>query len=790
MRIRALETRNFGRLPNGRIEFTEGLTVVSGANEAGKSFTIRAIYAGLFDETTSRGERDLWRKWGAEGPFEVTLEMESGDGIVSLSRDLDKRKAVLTKADGTEVTDKKTIQKTVGKLLGLPSLKSFQATACILQDAVKEVDGQDAGLKQLLEGQLAGAGKETDKLLADLKKAVNKIKPPKAPGILGGLQAERDRYASDLDALRERLESLATSKMRLEAVKRDLDEKNGRAKIVGAAYQGAKDYKNASTAYQEALDLYGEAQADINLFDTAIAAVAAAETRLAQIGPQIQGLGESISAAESVERARADLEALAEQEANLGNRIARIAVCDAAIREAEAKLTGIREVKAEDLQTARALPTRISSMAKTLADQLFNIRVEVAGEARFSITVDGKVTEGQEGTAHHTASVEFPGTGIVHFENVTGEVPELAKDLADVEANLAEILARYETADLADLEQLDAGRKALVAELQRARDERAGILDEETLELLTESRARIAGELEQARAAREAIEGGAMTPEALEEARQTSVALDAERVEQQGIFDTNKGILSALVSEAALREKGKAALGKLATAEHEKEKLSAYECDAVEYAKLEAENEELAAALPGLIRERIQLETLINAETIGEEDAALAEESLAEVEGKIARLAHRKLLLETVAGSIREARERTIGQFAEGLESRMGEVLDRITQGKYNRVSVDGNLSVSVYSPEKNSFLEMKDDRSLSGGTRDQVFLAARIALLELITGEAHPPLIMDDTFCSFDDMGRKERAFEMMAALAEHNQILYFTCQDCPADLPTLRLA
>ncbi len=130
------------------------------------------------------------------------------------------------------------------------------------------------------------------------------------------------------------------------------------------------------------------------------------------------------------------------------------------------------------------------------------------------------------------------------------------------------------------------------------------------------------------------------------------------------------------------------------------------------------------------------------------------------------------------------------GRIAEGLELRMGEVLGRITGGKYSRVRIDGNLEVSVYSPEKDAYMEIKDDRSLWGGTRDQVFLAARIAFLELIAGGTHPPLLMDDTFCSFDDMGRKERAFEMLATLAERTQILYFTCQESPESLPILKLA
>ncbi|MBA3286165.1 MAG: AAA family ATPase, partial [Nitrosopumilus sp.] len=51
MIIRKLKLHPFAGLTNQTIEFNEGLSVVCGPNEAGKSTTVRALYFALFIKT-------------------------------------------------------------------------------------------------------------------------------------------------------------------------------------------------------------------------------------------------------------------------------------------------------------------------------------------------------------------------------------------------------------------------------------------------------------------------------------------------------------------------------------------------------------------------------------------------------------------------------------------------------------------------------------------------------------------------------------------------------------------
>ena len=66
----------------------------------------------------------------------------------------------------------------------------------------------------------------------------------------------------------------------------------------------------------------------------------------------------------------------------------------------------------------------------------------------------------------------------------------------------------------------------------------------------------------------------------------------------------------------------------------------------------------------------------------------------------------------------------------------------------------------------------------LSQGTADQLYLALRLALADLLLPQPDAcPLILDDAFLTFDD-GRLALALEVIQELAQSRQVLLFTCQ------------
>ena len=64
----------------------------------------------------------------------------------------------------------------------------------------------------------------------------------------------------------------------------------------------------------------------------------------------------------------------------------------------------------------------------------------------------------------------------------------------------------------------------------------------------------------------------------------------------------------------------------------------------------------------------------------------------------------------------------------------------------------------------------------MSDGTRDQLFLALRIAGLETYVKDREPmPFVVDDILLNFDD-ARAMAALAVLGELAERTQVIYFT--------------
>ncbi len=63
-----------------------------------------------------------------------------------------------------------------------------------------------------------------------------------------------------------------------------------------------------------------------------------------------------------------------------------------------------------------------------------------------------------------------------------------------------------------------------------------------------------------------------------------------------------------------------------------------------------------------------------------------------------------------------------------------------------------------------------------SAGTMDMIYVAVRLALIDLLYGENRPPLVFDDTFANLDE----KRMKQMMEMLSKQpSQIIYLTCRD-----------
>ena len=157
--------------------------------------------------------------------------------------------------------------------------------------------------------------------------------------------------------------------------------------------------------------------------------------------------------------------------------------------------------------------------------------------------------------------------------------------------------------------------------------------------------------------------------------------------------------------------------------------------------------------------------------------AGLAER-LAAARERYAELERRLLVYQGTLQAIEAAERATLKTAARYLEEHMGPTIASITDGRYDDIEIDeGSLAFRVRAPETG---EMVAVASLSQGTADQLFLAARLGLVRLVTMDRRPPLVLDDPFVTFDT-ARGERALRLVKqfATAHGFQVLFLTCSD-----------
>jgi len=126
---------------------------------------------------------------------------------------------------------------------------------------------------------------------------------------------------------------------------------------------------------------------------------------------------------------------------------------------------------------------------------------------------------------------------------------------------------------------------------------------------------------------------------------------------------------------------------------------------------------------------------------------------------------------------IEKARQNVMISTLELLEKRTSEILQIITNDKYNKVRFDkSSLQFEVFSEMKKGWVN--PHRELSKETVEQIYLTARLAMTEILVNDVSPPIILDDPFSSFDQE-RRESTMKLLKQMSENRQILLLTTDD-----------
>lgn len=120
-------------------------------------------------------------------------------------------------------------------------------------------------------------------------------------------------------------------------------------------------------------------------------------------------------------------------------------------------------------------------------------------------------------------------------------------------------------------------------------------------------------------------------------------------------------------------------------------------------------------------------------------------------------------------------------RFSPELGRRAAEIFANMTGSTWSHILLNRDFHLSA---ESGSDPTRRSVQLLSAGTADQLYLAVRLAICEMILPpEQNPPLILDDALLTFDD-ARLSTTLNYLTQLGAQRQILLFTCQGREAAL------
>jgi DNA repair exonuclease SbcCD ATPase subunit len=775
VKLRRLTVAGFGRLAGRTFAFTDGLNVVYGPNEAGKSTVAAAIVASLYG---SGRRKEAWRPWDG-GTYATTLFYQLADGReFEVQRDYarDAKGVHVYDRDGNDIAGDVAMGRTISP--GDVHLKipydAFINASCVLQQGVGIEAERNAPIATALARALDGGPKE-DAALGAVKRLEDARKThvgtPRST-VNNPLKTLRDaltRRTAEADTARNRRDALAALRERRAA---NVAERDRLAERRAGAERELKTLQAAELRSRlEQLRVYRDD----------LAALQAERAQYDDVaGFPADRIGE-LDAAFYAWRSAESATASAESEAEL-RALTLVERSELAARRADAGT--IDELEFQALHAAADVATAARTAAAAAASEAAAARREgsggrtLAGVALTIGVVFGVLALGMA-IAHWWSFTEvFAAIAAVALAVVAWRSRERIRNaraaaqkqrVADesltaernASATVAAVLDRLGVASIEDL----AHRRERLAELLRMRSnaERAG---ERAAELRAEER--------RAAALFDDI-AEALIPDApgTRSERQAIAGDRAQRRRKRDGVDNGMAMLALQRSEI-LRDDDEFALVS------ERDALAAAGIVPAEtYGRaLRDEVHARIAELDRLMRDaELATATLTVELKLGEN--AIPE--LAPIEEDVERLSAELDQLDTfdralaLAGStVSRLTHEAHQAFARRLETYAADALHNVTGGRYSEIFVDPTtFVVKARIPETGRIEELD---LLSAGTRDQVYLIIRIAMARMFAeGLELPPLLLDDPFAYWDET-RIERCIPIIAHNAFDAQTILFT--------------
>jgi len=794
MKFTRIQINRFRNIDDFSSDIGDGIVLFKGPNEAGKSSLLSAILFGLFEDPKSSAQRlEEAREWNRETLYHISIKLRTNGETYVLEKDFENRSMLLrNETTGESWTDKNKVTAKLTEIIGFFSRDIFTSTACVFQDELNAISSGQKELRTLLEEKVAGkeesAAEPVLKLLekkeSDLKRGLDRPAPTN-PGQIRQVIDEANGFRQRRDEIANRVLALHQARGRIHEVSNQLEEDLKSLELKKQALEKSKLYIKAKERFETLDKALGKMDVNLEKLQKADREIRGLTTQLdVKQGDLKTGEGnlEKYRKAAKTLTDRDALQKTLQDKKDVLAKVREIMSTIDGLRKSLADLPAIPEKSVRDVLRAE---NEIMALEKAIGQRVMHLKVIFKTKIPYAIeTEDGLLSAGQgaagetvEGTAKREIRIDLKEIAEVQVTTQDQALEEGSRELREKKSFLKNQLEKYKCQSVAEMEAMRGRREKKGRDLEAKETELKITLGRETGESLTTQVGQLETRLRELGSSFEGIKEFAISEEELTNREQEIQILRKHVHELEGNIRENQGILKSFSKEQLEKEKKELAR-QMFVAKTALDDLKAFEASGEEVLKQEDEVKTLERKLPDLKVEQQTLKRILEEERFGQEDVAELEERIEFLERNGERLRMKLKAYEIIGEVLAEARQNVLKGISGDVDERIGAYFGQITDKKYGQVRLSReDFSLQVFSPDKGDWIN-PDTEELSAGARDQLYLAARLALVDVVTGGNSLPLILDDPLVHFDPI-RRGNTRNLLKEVSKKHQVILLSCHD-----------
>ena len=778
MKIKNISCTQFAGVRDRSVSLEDGINVIFGKNESGKSTLVNLLSRTLFqkaklDKRSDKDFVDLYfpgaRKGSAVvGDFadgKITIETENGTYTLSKEWGSDAR-CTLSTPDGV-IRDQKMIDAVLKDVLLygegvysdilLSTQYSSETSLQTIMDASKKTDA-----KQEITHAVSQAFAESDGISVD---AIEQAIAAKIEEIAGKhWDSEREAPVRKAGRWTNSLGEILKAYYALEDAKAVLEEISG---LEAEADRAAADYTEKDAAVAAA----DEAHNRFSAFASRLAVQSERKKAMDRINQDLRkiaeilsnwpALSEELAKARVLQKEKADRETL--DQFNAAKKISD------EIRELDSGAARRPCPTDAEIGEVRTAQRSVTTLENKLCGMNLNAAIRMLGGNTVEITSlrTGEAVTLSDGAAAITEAVKItvPGVMELQLSPANVDVAAVEEQIARQKKAVGDVFARYQVKTLDELETLAKTISDAKGKLDTASSRLAMLLGAVSFEELEAAVSAITDPVR----AREEIErdilGVCGSSDVARFVTAKETVLDGYAAEYGSINDLKA---RAFDLDAELKKL--------------QESVSGAEDIPAEYLSISDPDAHLAALKNTLESGRKLRENALNAkisavsrlesykENLSGDPAAEVEKTQRIFEEQKSLLSHWRHIDKVFKEQKESIHDNPMQDIADGF----ARYLARISDGKVSSEFPEADkLNMNIYSDNK-----LLDYRKLSEGTKDTVSLAFRLAVIDHLFPSGGGVIVLDDPFTDMD-ADRMTQACDLVREAAKRHQVIFLTCRE-----------